>query len=55
MAKPRDICGNDLIVSATATAMEVARAAGLENDTDLVKKLATGFYSEELKRRKIEE
>lgn len=52
MTKPRDSLGNDLIVSATATAIQVARAAGLEKDEEIIRKLSNGFYSQELKRRK---
>ena len=50
MTKPRDCVGNDLIVPCTATAMEVARVAGLDWDQEFVKKLANGFYSQEMKR-----
>lgn len=50
MSKPRDSMGNDYIVPATALAIQVAKAAGLENDNALVKKLAHGFYEQEMKR-----
>lgn len=54
MTKPRDPNGNDWIVSATALAIQVANAAGLENDRDLIKKLTNGFYEQEMKRIKNE-
>lgn len=52
--KPRDVCGNDLIVPCTAMAMQIAKNAGLESDQAFVRKLANGLYSQELKRLKIE-
>lgn len=52
MSKPRDPNGNDWIVTSTALAIQVAKAAGLENDNALIKKLAHGFYEQEMKRIK---
>lgn len=47
--KPRDVCGNDLLVPATAFAMIIARAEGKEKDIEYVRKLSFEIYSEVLK------
>lgn len=54
MTKPRDPCGNDWIVASTALAMQIAQAAGLEDDEALIRKLAEGFHRKELERVKNE-
>lgn len=55
MSKPRDPIGNDWIVASTALAMQIARAAGLEGDKELIRKLSNGFHDMELKRIKNEQ
>ncbi len=49
MSKPRDICGNDLIVPCTALAVQIARSAGLADDNELVKKLRKYVLNETLR------
>lgn len=52
MTKPRDICGNDLLVPCTAWAMIIARLEGKGDDLQYVKHLSFKLHSDALKYEK---